>query len=266
MKKNILVIASTSELAQGTIEELKKEGFNIYATSRHAANVIDSEVIEFHLDVSNELDFIALKEKFEKIKFDTIINFAGIAIAGAVEELKESDLRKQLDINLFGLLRIIKYLCPYLNEDGKLINVSSMASYGIFPFLSPYCLSKASADILLNAYSIETGVKTVSIRPGAIATKFWDTSIELNKNALENKTKYEKEKEFLIKNANNNSLHAANPIATAKKIVAIVKLKNPKPVYNLGLDAKFAKITRFIPQKIVNSVVKFALKKRTKKN
>ena len=82
---------------------------------------------------------------------------------------------------------------------------------------------------------------------------------------MENKTKYEKEKEFIVKNANNNSLHAANPIAIAKKIAHIIKLKNPKPVYNLGLDAKFAKITRFIPQKIINSVVKFALKKRIKK-
>ena len=266
MDKNVLVIASTSELAQRTIEELKKEGFNIYATSRHAANVMEEGVLEFHLDISDELDFIRLREKFDNVRFDTIINFAGIAIAGAVEELKESDLRKQLDVNLFGLLRIIKHLCPYLREGGKLINVSSMASYGIFPFLSPYCLSKASADILLNTYSIETGTKTVSIRPGAVATKFWDTSIELNKSVLENKTKYEQEKEFIVKNANNNSLHAANPIAIAKKIASIVKLKNPKPVYNLGLDAKLTKITRFIPQKIVNCVVKFALKKRIKKS
>ena len=264
MEKNILVIASTSELAQRTIDELKGSGINIYATSRHAANVMEEGVLEYHLDISNELDFIHLKEKFEKIKFDTIINFAGIAIAGAVEEIKESDLRKQLDINLFGLLRIIKYLCPHLKENGKLINISSMATYGIFPFLSPYCLSKAGADILLNTYSIETGVKTVSIRPGAVATKFWDASIELNKSILENKTKYEREKEFIAKNANNNSLHAANPIAVAKKIAYIVKLDNPKPVYNIGVDAKFAKITRFIPQKIINSMVKFALKKRIK--
>jgi len=141
-----------------------------------------------------------------------------------------------------------------------------MASYGIFPFLSPYCISKASADILLNTYSIETGIKTVSIRPGAVATKFWDASIELNRNILENKTKFDKEKDFIVKNANNNSLHAANPIKIAKQIACIVKLKNPNPVYNLGLDAKFAKCTRFIPQKIINSVVRFVLKQRIKKN
>ena len=265
MDKNILVVASTSELAQRTIEELKKYGYNIYTTSRHSAGVMEEDVLEFKLNVSDELDFIHLKEKLNDIKFDTIINFAGIAIAGAVDELNELELKKQLDVNLFGLLRIIKYLCPNLKPDGKLINVSSMASYGIFPFLSPYCISKASADILLNTYSIETGVKTVSIRPGAVATKFWEASIELNKNTFEAKSKYNKEKDFIVKNANNNSLHAMNPIGIAKKIACIIQLKNPKPVYNIGLDSKFAKCTRFISQNIVNSMVRFVLKKRIKK-
>ena len=264
MDNNILVIASTSELAQRTIDELKNQGFNIFATSRHDAGVIDKEVVEYKLNVSEEYDFIHLKEKLNGVKFDTIINFAGIAIAGAVDELNELELKKQLDVNLFGLLRIIKHLCPLLKEEGKLINVSSMATYGVFPFLSPYCISKASADILLNTYSIETGIKTVSIRPGAVATKFWEASIELNKNTFESKTKYEKEKDFIVKNANNNSLHAMNPIAIAKKIACIVKLKNPKPIYNIGIDSKLTKCTRFLPQKVINSLVRFALKKRIK--
>ena len=135
-----------------------------------------------------------------------------------------------------------------------------MASYGIFPFLSPYCLSKASADILLNTFSIESNKKIVSIRPGAVATKFWETSIELNKKTLqEENNKFKSEKEFLIENANKNSLHAINPIYVAKKIAHIVELKNPKCVYNIGLDAKIAKLTRFIPQEIVNCLIKTIL-------
>ena len=264
MDKNILVIANTSELAQRTIQELKRKNFKIYATSRHAAEIMDEEIINFHLDVTNEYDFIRLKDKINNLKFDTIINFAGIAIAGAVEELDEAELKRQFEVNLFGLLRIIKHLAPYLDNKGKLINVSSMASYGIFPFLSPYCMSKASCDILLNSYSIENNVKVVSIRPGAGATKFWETSIEVNKKCLESKDKYKQEKEFLVKNAARNSLHAANPIYIAKKIAHIVELENPKAVYNLGFDAKCAKFSRFIPQGIMNSIVKFVLNGRIK--
>ena len=185
MEKSILIIGATSELAQNTINELKNKSWKIYSTSRQVG-VMDEKVREFQLDISNEMDFIHLKEKFTDIKFDVIINFCGIAIASAVDEINELELKKQLDVNLFGLIKIIKYFCPNLKEKGRLINVSSMASYGIFPFLSPYCISKASSDILLNLYSIENNIKTVSIRPGAVSTKFWETSLELNKNSFEN--------------------------------------------------------------------------------
>ena len=264
MGKSILIIGSTSELAQNTIEELKKKDYKIYATSRKVC-CMDERIHEFILDVSNELDFIHLKEKFHNIKFDTIINFAGIAVAGAVEELCESELRTQLDINLFGLLRIIKYFCPNLTPAGKLINISSMASYGIFPFISPYCISKATADILLNLYSVESNIKVVSIRPGAVATKFWESSLELNAKCLECGGKFSEEKKFLAKNANKNSLYAQNPIYIGKKIARIAGLKNPKAVYNLGLDAKFAKFTKCLPQGIVNSLIRSVLNKRIKK-
>ncbi len=266
MDKNILIIASNSELALETINELKNKNFNIYATSRRTG-LIDEKVHEYYLDVTNEMDFIHLKEKFFNIKFDVIINFAGIAVAGAIEELNENDLKKQLDVNLFGLLRIIKYFCPFLEENGRLINVSSMAGYGVFPFLSPYCISKAACDILLNLYSIESNRKVVSIRPGAVATKFWESSIELNKEVLNKSSKkFDAQKEFLVKNAQKNSLHAMNHIYVSKKIAEIVQLKNPKTVYNIGIDAKIAKLTRFFSQDFVNSLIKLILKMRISKN
>ncbi len=261
MSKNILVIGSTSELAKRTIEELKNLDYNIYATTR-SVNPIDEKVQEFHLDVSNVENFILLKEKLRNLEFDTIINFTGIAVAGAVVELEEIELRKQLDINLFALLRIIKYIAPNLSKNGKLINISSMARYGIFPFLSPYSISKVASDILLNNYALESNIKVVSIRPGAIATKFWDSSIELNKKTLNNTKNFEQEKEFLINNANKNSLHAMNPIKAAKKITQIIQLKNPKSVYNIGKDAKIAKLSRFLPLDLTNKIVKFVLKRR----
>ena len=263
-KKNILIVGSNSELAKNVINELKNKNYTIYALSRRIG-IIEENVLEFHLDVTCEMDFIHLKDRFSNINFDTIVNFTGIAITSAVEELEENELKKQLDVNLFGLLRIIKYFCPLLKQDGKLVNISSMASYGIFPFLSPYELSKASADILLNSYSIESNRKVVSIRPGAVATKFWEASIELNKNNLEKKSGFKEEKEFLLENAERNSLKALNPISAAKKIALIIDKKNCRSVYNIGTDAKIAKLSRFLPQDLINFIVKIFFKFRLTK-
>ncbi len=266
MDNNILIIGAHSELAFRTIEELKSDDFKIYATSR-STNIMDEKVHELHLDVLNEMDFIRLRDKLNNVKFNKIINFTGIAVVSSVDEIDEIELKKQFDVNVLGLIRIIKYFSPLLSEKGILYNVSSMASYGIFPFLSPYCMSKASSDIALNIFSIETGKKVVSIRPGSTATRFWEHSIELNKKIFEEKTeKYKEEKDFLLKNAQRNSLHAKNPIYVSKKIAQIIKKNNPKAVYNIGLDAKTAKMASFLPQKLVNNIVRFVFKTKIKKS
>ena len=249
-EKTIFVIGINSELAQIVSNILKKKNWKIYATTRQI-NALDDNIHEFHLDVQNELDFIHLKDKIKNLSFDCIINFSGIAISDAVECLDELELRKQLDVNLFGLLRIIKYFSKNLKPNGRLINISSMAQYGIFPFLAPYSLSKASADILLNNFSLESNIKTVSIRPGAVATKFWEKSIELNEKNFNNHKdeKFKKEKEFLIQNANNNVLHAKNPINVAQKIAQIIGCQNCKiePVFAFGFCGFFGEI--YIQQK-----------------
>ena len=84
--KNILIIGSNSELAKRVIQELKNKDYNIFATSR-TIDLIDKDITNFHLDVAQELDFIHIKDKLHSINFDTIINFTGIAIAGAIEDL-----------------------------------------------------------------------------------------------------------------------------------------------------------------------------------
>ena len=71
MSKNILIIGSNSELAQDTISELKVRNYNIHATSRRV-DLIDEKVFIYNLDVTNEMDFISLREKISNIQFDTI--------------------------------------------------------------------------------------------------------------------------------------------------------------------------------------------------
>ena len=77
MNNNILVIASTSELAQRTISELKKQGYNIYATTRHSAGVMEEGVIEYKLDVIDEYSFIHLKVPSFLFLTKVLILFSG---------------------------------------------------------------------------------------------------------------------------------------------------------------------------------------------
>ena len=117
-----------------------------------------------------------IKSKTDKI--DTIINVAGCVIAGLIERIDIDDLRKQFEVNTFSHLDLTQRLLPLLKKDGKIINISSMASFGIFPFVAPYCASKRALDILFNSLAVESNIKVVSVKPGVIATPLWDKSNE----------------------------------------------------------------------------------------
>ena len=119
--------------------------------------------------------------KSQTDKIDTIINVAGCVVAGLIDRIDVDDIRKQFEVNTFSHLDLTQRLLPLL-RDGKVINISSMASFGIFPFVAPYCASKRALDILFNSLAVESNIKVVSVKPGVIATPLWGKSVEINKN------------------------------------------------------------------------------------
>lgn len=262
MEKNILVIAGSSQIGLEAVKLLLRADFNVYLTSRSCVDLEHKNLYKFNLDVCLSDSFEDLYNKISNIKFRAIINNAGCVVATPVEFLDEGELKRQLDVNLFGLLRVIKKFAPLLENDGRFINVSSMATYGVYPFLSPYCLSKAAADVLLRAFSNETGVKYVSIRPGAIKTKFWTDSIEQNQANFKNfMNKYEKIGHYMLENAKNNAQNALEPYYVGKAVFDSVVRKNPKSVINVGIDAKLcAFASKFLSESLVNKIVKMSLK------
>ena len=227
-----------------------------------------------YIDVTNSF---SVKQSYELILKNTeelfsIINSAGIAIAGPLEGLNISDIKKQFDVNTFGALRVIQNGLPFIKR-GNIINISSMASYGIFPFISPYCASKSAIDIMLNSLSIEINnpdINFVSIKLGACKTPIWNKSIEYNNLIMESldpslSLKYKRELEFLKVNALKNNNCSLDPVYVAKKIIKIMEKNNPRSSYNIGVDSKFMRIASKLPQDIVNNLVRTKLKYSLKK-
>lgn len=265
--KNVLLISSTSDMATFLKEKLSLDGVNIYATNRKNINSKEGNINNYHLDVTNEDDINNLFNNFKDLKFDAVVNFQGIAISSPVEFLSSDELKKQFDVSIFSLLNILRNLRGKMNKNGVIINVSSMSSYGIYPFLSPYCMAKSAADILLSAYEMETNIKTVSIKPGVVKTKFWDSSINENK---ENFKKYCEEYEnigkFLEKNAKNNSNKGINPEDVSKLIYKIIYDKSPKQSYLIGKDAYFTAFISNFKGRILSKLIRWFLNLRVKRS
>lgn len=100
-----------------------------------------------------------------------LVNNAGYIEPGAIEDISMADLRAQFETNLFGLVGLTKQVVPLLmqNGQGRIVNISSMASMVSLPLTAAYCAAKHALEAVSAALKIElwnTGIKVVNINRG----------------------------------------------------------------------------------------------------
>lgn len=160
-------------------------GDKVAATARDVATLSDlagrhgDAVLPLALDVTNT-DAVyggvaAAHRHFGRL--DVVLNNAGYALVGAIEEVDESDLRAELDTNVFGMLRVIQAALPYLREQGSghILSVSSVAGLVAHPVSGAYNMSKWAVEAMHEALAAEIapfGIKVTMLEPGAYATDF----------------------------------------------------------------------------------------------
>lgn len=260
MKKIYVITGATSGIGKAISEYFAAKN-TVFAGYRNPDKIkeLPKGVIPFYIDstdpesIENAAKFI--KEKTDKI--DTLINVAGCVVAGAMEHISTEELRRQFEVNVFSHINFSQKLLPIL-EGGRIINVSSMSSFGIFPFIAPYSASKRALDIMFNSMGLEMkkNIKIISIKPGSIATPLWDKSIKENEIGFSSCADYQREIDFMVKNARKNETKGLPVENVVKVIVKADSAKNPKPSYTVGIDAKAAELISHLPQGLLNRIIK----------
>ena len=265
--KTYVVTGAASGIGKALISRIAENNviFAGYRRKAHEAvlRAISPNIYPFYVDYANP-DTIKKASNFilsKCTKIDTLVNIAGCVVAGPVEDLNIDEIRRQFDVNVFGHLELSQNLMPIL-DNGKIINVSSMASYGIFPFISPYCASKRCLDMFFNSLLVENkkNVQVVSIKPGVIATPLWEKSIEENSKYFDNYGDYSNEMKYIIANAQKNQTNGLSPEKVVDVILKADRTNNPRLSYTVGSDAFIASLIAKLPQDLINKIVKFGIK------
>ncbi len=281
MKKYILLTGASGGIGRTIAIELANAGYRVFAGVRKQQDFdsLNSEHSNITPIFLNVLDKNSLLQAFKTIKeyenneteLYAIINNAGAVIAQPVECINLEDLKYQFQINTIAPIEVTQIFLPLLKK-GKIINISSMASSGIFPYIAPYCASKRAMDILFNSLSIEMknkDIHIVSIKPGSIKTPIWNKSIINNKKSFEKmplhfQKKYKKDLEFLAQNANKNTYYAQNPQKVSKCVLKVLQKKTPKSSYYIGFDAIITGLIAKLPQDLLNNIINYQLKRKLK--
>ncbi|MFD2352985.1 SDR family NAD(P)-dependent oxidoreductase [Nonomuraea ferruginea] len=154
------------------------------ATARTAASLDElvagygDAVLPLEMDVTDKAVVLdGVKRAAEHFgRLDVIINNAGYAQVGAVEEITEQQLRDQMETNLFGAVWVIQAALPYLREQGSghIIQLSSAAGLMAMPLSAAYSASKWALEAVNESLAQEVadfGIKVTVIEPGGFATR-----------------------------------------------------------------------------------------------
>lgn len=182
MKKTVLITGASSGIGKATAKKFKAEGWNVVATMRNTKDGIELEgdhVLVTKLDLlDSETIKTAVKEAIEYFgKIDVLVNNAGYGAYGPLEGTPMDVLRRQFDVNVFGLAEVIKEVLPHMrkNKSGTIVNVSSVGGRMAFPFGSLYHGSKWAVEGLSEALHFEVrlfGGRVKIIEPGGVNTDF----------------------------------------------------------------------------------------------
>ncbi|MFI6706916.1 SDR family NAD(P)-dependent oxidoreductase [Nonomuraea sp. NPDC050478] len=184
MSKVWFVTGSSRGLGRHFVEAALSRGDKVAATARTAASLDElvagygDAVLPLELDVTDKaVVFDGVKRAAEHFgRLDVIINNAGYAQVGAVEEITEQQLRDQMETNLFGAVWVIQAALPYLREQGSghIIQLSSAAGLMAMPLSAAYSASKWALEAVNESLAQEVadfGIKVTVIEPGGFATR-----------------------------------------------------------------------------------------------
>ena len=189
MTATVLITGASSGIGRATAHRFADERWNVVATMRnpdHAAELAArDEVLVARLDVTDadsiESAVAAGEQRFGGI--DALVNNAGYGAYGPLETMPMDVLRRQLDVNVLGLLATTKAVLPGMRErgSGTIVNVSSVGGRMAYPLGTPYHMSKWAVEGASEAlhYELRTlGIAVRIVEPGGVDTEFSGRSFE----------------------------------------------------------------------------------------
>jgi len=255
MAKTVLITGASSGIGEATAKGLLAAGHTVYAGARRVdrmQKLAAAGARLLALDVTDDASMTAAVETVLRNagRIDVLVSNAGYGSYGALEDVSPEEARRQFDVNVFGLARLIQLVLPSMRaqRSGRIVNVSSIGGRFGEPFGAWYHATKFAVEGLSDSLRMELhpfGVDVVVIEPGAILT-------EWNAIARDGLLRWSGDGPYrdgarshakLLASADQGSM-PSRPEIVAKTIVEAVQARRPKTRYATGGGAKTVLLLR----------------------
>ena len=194
-RKSVLVTGANSGIGLVAALELAAAGYDVVGSVRsagkadlvqRAADERGVEVRTVELDVDDADSCAAGVETVRELTGGSLwalVNNAGFAQSGAVEDVSDEQARAQLETNVVAPIRLARLVLPGMRAagGGRIVNVSSVAGRLSTPLMGWYCASKHALEAVTDALRVEVegdGVRVVLVEPGMFGTDIWSSAKE----------------------------------------------------------------------------------------
>ena len=177
MAKTVLITGCSSGFGRATARLFSERGWNVIATMRDITKAAELEfndaILVTRLDVEDygSIDpaITAGLDRFGVI--DAVVNNAGYGLFAIFEGTPREALKRQFDVNLFGMMDVTRAILPHFrgNRAGTIVNLSSGAGVFGAPMASAYSASKFAVEGFSEALWYELaglGIRVKLIEPG----------------------------------------------------------------------------------------------------
>ena len=262
-----LVTGGSSGIGESTARALLAKGFVVYAVARRVdrmAALSELGVHTFAMDVTDDASMVAGIDRIidEQGHIDVLVNNAGYGSYGAVEDVPIDEARRQFEVNVFGLARLVQLVTPHMRErkSGRIINISSIGGKFYEPFGAWYHATKFAVEGFSDSLRMELrpfGIQVVLIEPGPIRTE-WN---EIARDSLLERSgdgayaSYARQAHGVMERFDEPS-RASTPEEVADKIVKAALAKRPAARYPVGRGARTITTSRdLLPDRVFDEVV-----------
>ncbi len=195
LKNKIAIVTGVSKgIGKATVELLLDKGCIVAGWGRTSPELNHSN---FHFYKTDVRDFESVKKSYSQTTkalgedISILINNAGLGYEGAFEELDIKHWHAMFETNVDGIYYCSKLVVPKMkqNDEGHIINISSIAGNTGIPGMSAYCATKHAVRGMSQSMYKELrnfGIKVSCIYPGSVKTNFFDSidSVTTNDNMM----------------------------------------------------------------------------------
>jgi short-subunit dehydrogenase len=266
-KRVALVTGASSGIGEATAGRLQEAGFATYAVARRVdrmSGLADAGVETFAMDVTDDESMVAGVQRVvgEQGRIDVLVNNAGYGSYGSVEDVPIDEARRQFEVNLFGLARLVQLVVPHMREQksGRILNLSSIGGKFYEPLGAWYHATKFAVEGFSDSLRLELapfGIQVVIMEPGAIVTE-WNTIARDGLVEISRGGAYE-ERSLRIHGTmeRGDSGWAANsPEVVAKAILKAATTRHPRIRYPVGKGAGTLLLARrLMPDRMFDAMV-----------